>query len=459
MPTDVLPDRPVAPETAGPLSPLQPGRTRAWLWLAAALLIALVAQAVIVSQSQEVSPDGVAFIQIARALKTRPLDIMRNHAQHPGFPALILAAHVLASPVAGEADASSWLWSARVVSSLFGLGVIVLVWLLARRAFKSGTVAGVAVFGVAVIGLFRRSAADVLSDTPHLFFYLLAALCAVEGLKRPRWFWFVGVGLASGVAFWIRPEGLSVAMMTAAVLPVWAWRRRDFAMRAALTGAATTLLVAGAVMLPYVLITGKFSSKITYKERFIEQARTPVVSSAQLADAGGPAVADVLAIDEHEAAHERLGIRWFLRALREVWRKTAQGVRYVLMVPLFIGLFVPSRERSAVPSRVVAASLVGFHACLLLWLYYAGGYMSTRHVMPIVALMAPWVALGAILMARGAARMMGRGRASRQQRLEKVFIAILLITLAACVLPRTLKPIEGLRVDDAALEGAPAVGP
>jgi hypothetical protein len=45
------------------------------------------------------------------------------------------------------------------------------------------------------------------------------------------------------------------------------------------------------------------------------------------------------------------------------------------------------------------ANRFAFHALLLVWLYYAGGYIDDRHLMPIVALALPTAGAGTVLLA------------------------------------------------------------
>jgi hypothetical protein len=344
--------------------------------LFAALSLAALLQVILALRSSAVSLDAPVFVAMARALRSGPIAAIRAFDQHPGYSALLLPAHALFERVANLKGADAWIAAGRLISGLFGLLTVVAVWLLTRRLFGS-RLAGVAAIMAAVVPLLRESAADVHSDTAHLFFYVLAAWLLLEGLQRRRWSWFAAAGLSSAVAYWLRPEGLSVALVGAGILAILAIRERSprlIAMFAAL------VLTAAAGAAPYWCAKGVFTSK---KDVRALAAMSPgAAAPSQKATVASPRSPDA------PTPHSPLrGV------LRLVDRYTTEMV-YVLAVYLVLGIWSRRRARIALTETGAVGALAGFHVLLLIALFRAAGYIDSRHVMELIALALPWAAAG-----------------------------------------------------------------
>ena len=406
-------------------------------WLVAGVLLAVVFQSLVVSLSPAIARDGITFIQIAQACCDDPTGTMQSVDQHPGYPAMILAGRWLVSPLVDAGGIFSWIWGARLASGLFGVLTLVAVWLVARRIFNE-TTAGIAVIYVAVLPVFRLNAADALSDTPHLFFYLLATWLAVEGLVRKRWVWFLGAGASAGVAYWVRPEGLSVVIVTAAVLPLWAWRRRDMTVRTVVLFLVVMVLTTVVVVSPYCMISGKLTSKATTKPYLSPPQNAGALPTGGFSSAG---VLDVLALEQTDPGERSV---WGLLCdgVVELAIKGGQSLRWVVVLPLVLGLVIGGCSRSDPRGRALIAGLLLLHLALLAWVYYAGRYMSQRHLMPPLALLMPWVAWGTELFAHGVCRLIGIREPEKLRLARPVVVAVLLLPLVISMVPRMLSPIH-----------------
>lgn len=229
-------------------------------YLGLALLLAFVLQVSVVARSPAIENDGIVFIGIAKELLQDPLAAVRGHNQHPGYPAMILASRGLVLGPAWSDQVASWTLPAQLATGLCGLLSVAAVWMLARHFFN-GRIAAVTAILFAAMPVFRQNAADAMSDSPHLLFFVLAAWTAAVGFERWRPGWFLGAGLASGVAYWIRPEGLLVAGASGALLACFFFSRRRPDRRVLvlclLALAASSVTVAA----PYVIIKGRLTSK------------------------------------------------------------------------------------------------------------------------------------------------------------------------------------------------------
>ncbi len=180
----------------------------------------------------------------------------------------MLTATRLVQQLGFEAEPNAWMLGGRAVSFICGLLSVWVVWLFARDLYDQ-TVANIAAFVFAVLPLPRVLASDAQSDMMHTLLYLVAAWLACRAITSGRLLPLAGAGVASALAYWIRPEGLEVFLVTLVVLAWlgihadWSWRR---VVLAGATLAAAVLLVAA----PYPLVSGKFTSK---QLPFIKQQR------------------------------------------------------------------------------------------------------------------------------------------------------------------------------------------
>lgn len=425
-----------SPESAAP------GRR----YLIAALALTALIQIGLALSSSAVADDGLTFIKCSRAFARAPTATMREKDQHPGYPVMILAGRWIAARFVGEEGVWSWLYGARLVSGICGLLSVPVLWLLARRVFDA-RVAGVAAVIFAGLPLFRQNAADALSDTPHLLFYLLGAWMAAEGLVRRRFWWFPAAGLASGLAYWIRPEGFSVALVAAAVLVLWAVTHRTMSRRRALACLVGLLLSAAIVATPYIYVKGAFTTKkkitaVFWREPRVQVPVTPP-ATAQEPPGAEPAVGKPSAPGFRGHA--------FLEGCVVLVAEFLHRLRYVLALGLVFGLLAPRRLRAQAAPGFLLGSLAAFHVMLLLWLYSTREYISYRHTMPLAALAMPWIASGTIYLGGAAATVLATARPlfwsrSPSPRLRRCVLGLMVGLLVLAMLPRSLRPLRRQRL-------------
>ncbi len=455
--------------------------------LLAALVVTAAFEAAILARSPIIAKDGIGFIRIAHELADDPTATLRLEDQHPGYPAMVLAASRLVQRVTGKSDFDAAILGAHLASALCGVMSVLLLWLFVRRLYDA-RVANVTGLLAAAWPLLRLNAADGLSDTPHLMFYLAAAWLAAEALARGRLTLLAAAGVASGLAYWIRPEGLVPGAAAGLVLianlvgrlgwrsslcrerPLWRSasieltshrparnategvpyrelrdsspppisalispnNRRLWSLAGLGALAAAMLLVAS----PYVLIAGKVTSK---KMPFRAAPSAHAVAIASVEPTAGilgePRPGGTLP-DEFARPTTLAGV--FALGLVELGRELAQGLCYLGLIPLTIGSFAPARPRRQPGLASLHVALVSVQAGLLLLLYLVAGYISHRHVIPLVALLLPGVAAGMIVLAaRLALRVPKLGPPRR------VAMAVAAIWVV-CMAPKCLRPLNAV---------------
>ncbi|HVC94971.1 MAG TPA: glycosyltransferase family 39 protein, partial [Pirellulales bacterium] len=305
--------------------------------LAVAVFIALAFQAFIALRSPIIAKDGIAFIRIAKRLQTDFVSVCQSEDQHPGYPDLLLMGSRLARLWPNLDEFDVWIVGGRLASGLCGALAIVFLWLFARRLYDR-QIADIAALLAAVWPLLRQNASDVLSDTPHLMCYLAAVWLSCEGLVRGRARWFAAAGVAGGLAFWVRPEGLLVPLAAIPVIALAQWRRQPRAMLAGMTALALVSLL---VALPYMFFAGKLTSKKVFFQRppadMAPPSSPPFQAAAMpswawyLPETGvlaEPAAGATLP-DERTRPPSMLGVLAY--AIVELVQEMAQGFYYLLL--------------------------------------------------------------------------------------------------------------------------------
>jgi hypothetical protein len=369
-------------------------------WLAAALALALTLQTITVARSSLTAPDGIGFVQYARELAEAPLPAIREHAQHPGCPLLILAAReVTGRLISGDA---AWMAAARLVCGLCGLACVLLVWLITRNVADLAT-ANVAAVLFALLPSVRQNAADALSDPLHLMLYLAAVWLLCTGSRRPSLWRFPAAGAVSGAAFWVRPEGLSVALVAAvcvSALPAW---RARLGARRALMASGALLLAAGMVVTPYVLISGHLTGKLAAKPGWWQsqpsvEPSVPLHSTSSVLGVSHPAVVAATPMIPIAGDATPWNDPWpsaLSAGLARFGVRLAENLNGILLIPLLIGIPLAARRMQTLNFMfflLLGLSQIG----LLLLLYRLGGYIDRRHQFPLLAILMPSIALGAL---------------------------------------------------------------
>ena len=382
---------------------MDPSRYATYAPLAAILLFATALQAALLVRLPTVSADGIIFIGIARNLAEAPIETFRHQDQHPGYPAMLLACARAVQRLGYRGEPDSWMAGGIAASFICGVLSVAVVWLFARDLFDA-QVANVAAIVFAVLPVPRAGAVDAQSDTPHALFYLLAAWLAATGITHGN-LWRLGTaGLACGVAYWIRPEGLEVVLVALPLLAWhawrahWPWRKTSLALG---TLAASALLVAA----PYPILAGKLTSKQlpgakhkiarAYQDLASSPAPAATTVAAQPQAVSPDASAPSPAAAESRHSAKVLGSSIALASVAFI-NSICQGFKFVF-IPLYLLGNVALVWRRPAPIQIALIAILGaVHIAILMAVHVFSGYIAHRHVIPLVGLAMPFVALGIV---------------------------------------------------------------
>ncbi len=385
----------------------------------ALLLLAAGVRWLMWSRTVTMFNDGPEFLALARAASVGDFGALLSHPFHPLYPLLVAALHGVGI---------GWETAAALIGVAGGTAAVGFLFLFLRDAFG----APAAWIGAGLVAVQSRAveySSDILSDGLYLGLFLAGVCFGWRAWTRRSLGNAAAAGLASGLAYLTRPEGLGLACVLVA-LALYETLRGTWRPVPALRWAGGVAAAALLCVVPYGVALQRHSGEwsLTQKKSVARLVGvTPDVaappSAAPLGPAHSPlyaplpasAVAGRLQLDRGEdgLAVEQAATRpkRALAAARMLWRTEKSAFRYGALALFVPGLFF-SRGR---PSRraLYVAVIAGAYAVVLFGLTYSSGYVSRRHALPPLLPLYGYVGIGAIALGtwigRGAARSGIRG--------------------------------------------------
>ena len=171
--------------------------------LLVALLTCAAVRLYLVWQYYCISSDGVDYIEAAREFFAGNISAGLGSVYPPGYPIMIAAAF---------AAIRDWELTGQMLSLVFGVGLLVPLYLLLRDVFDE-RVAGIACLLAALSPFLARYAAHVRTESPYLFFSTLALWLLAQGIHQNRPDRFFYGGLVAGFAYLVRPEAVGLLVV------------------------------------------------------------------------------------------------------------------------------------------------------------------------------------------------------------------------------------------------------
>ena len=394
--------------------------SRRWLLAVAALSATL--HAIGMARTPLPAQDGLKFLRVAREFQGQPwLDVIRSSDQHPLYSALIALAEPPLALVLGHGPLA-WRLAAQGTSAL---AAVLLLWplhALTRRMYGDRA-ANLAVFLYALLPFPNVVGHETLSDSLALACTVAALACGEAALRSRSWWAAVGCGAFAGLGFWTRPE---VALVPPMVVLAGAIRWRPWADEWALAGRLAALaLVAGLGVGGYAIVKGELSEKLSlrWSTALGLDNHAPRRLAPQFPKGLNDPRFDFTPKEEADAPTFRNDL---LGASKQLGREWAEGITYVLVPLLFVGIvWGRSVAGSGDGKRLILVYAVAFVAVALRHAYTLG-YLSGRHALTLIAVTVPFASAGMLAWADGFARRWTLAPA-RARRLGYAGLAILAV--------------------------------
>jgi hypothetical protein len=393
-----------------------------------------------IAKAEVASRDSIGFIRMAWQCAQRPIqgwgDVIRQGEQHPGYPLATLAVKRLVGAALPQPESVAWQLSAQIASGVFGVLLVIPVYLLGRELFDRRVAFGSCLlFQCLPAG--SRVLGDGLSEAMFLFFAAASWLVLLRAFRKPASWRFALGGVAGGGAYLVRPEGaVLVAATLLVLLGVQAIRARRRPWPEVLRCTAALLLGAGLVGGPFVAITGKLTTKPSSSQALDPNA--PIKrfvfphenAAAALPDEQRPLLtASILASWSDATASN--GLAWGAKAIGFEFMK---GTFFVLWAPALVGAFW-FRDRFREPAVWPPLLACGVILMLLWRVAWLMGYVSDRHLLLPILFSGYW-AVAAILALPERVKLFGK----------RTWLPMAaLLGLAATGLARSLEPLHADR--------------
>ena len=396
----------------------------------------------LIAHNEIVAQDGTYYLQMAKQWSSDPKGAMSDYVVHPGYPAAVVGTLWLMTGDSDSTDLDQWSRAGQAVSLVGGVLTVLAVWAFAGMVFGDWRIAFLAAMFFGLGRKFAALGAEVLSDTLMLCFAmwaLAAALAAAGRLRHKSWGatgWAAGVGVLSGAAYLVRPEGLVV--LPAAIL-LWALMKLVRRGRWSITlgAVAVAILAALVCVLPYMLTVGGLTAKWKMTEFGVGDAPVKVGTAPSVGHEPVYAVESSVAV--------RL-IGRFFEAQQPILASLTCA--YILLLAVSrLGKKTESLRRAVPPPTlggglmiVVGWVLVAFP---IAFRYLATGAMSHRYLMLPAAMMVGFAPAALVSLVRlGGAALERKG----PSRFTRFLLPGAAVVLSVILMVHTLRPLHTKQV-------------
>ncbi len=333
--------------------------------------------------------------------------------------------------------------SGQMVSVLFGTLTVIPIYYLARGAF-GGWTAFISSLFLAILPRHVALSADFLSDPTYTFFFISAVWLGWEALRRDAWKSPLLAGLATGLAYLTRPEGIGVALVLGPWLlfrgihfHTWDYRRNGFACFMLLF---SFLLVAS----PYILYLRSYTGTWTISRKpavdrvVVLIKRKLFFQKPKVAKATEQFDGIVQMLGEEKEVPPRGLSRWLygLGSFLKVFAETFH--------PLLFLLFIIGLARRKAPPRwgereAFLLSVLCLYALVLYWLSILS-YITHRYFVFFVALCLIWSGRGLRELHQWLLQRVSPEKLAKMNITATRGMAILTVLTVAIILPMSIHP-------------------
>ena len=390
-------------------------------------VLATAVRFIVACRTHVIAKDGATvFISMAQQMAAGNWRAVVLHPHHPLFSLGIYGAYLAVG---------NWLVAAQATGILVGALAIFPLFGLVRPVFgQAAAVAAGLVFAFHTPS--ARSAADVISEPLFMLCVLSAGCCGLRAWRKAHPGWGALAGLAAGLAYLTRPEGLGTFLVvgswmlaaTAADLirkPSTEKRWRTLLKR--LPGLLLTPAVCALVAAPYVLATHRETGEWTLARK---RDRAAMVTHGDQPESGHRQ--ELLS---HPSGSGGTPAPPTTAACRARWRRPlfdlvalfcdygrVLGVSGVL---LLVGLLARRRFVRDKAGELFLASLFAayflLHGAAVCVLHYFG----ERHALQGVTFLLPWIGVGGVTLWRAARQPAGK----RLALAARVVLAVVVVVL------------------------------
>lgn len=402
----------------------QSSKSETAIHLSILLAVALGVGVYLISTTSIIAKDGVTFIKYAKGLETSPIETMKSNYQHPGYPFLISVAHKIAEAGHKGSSTQSWIYSAQAVTLISRLLAVVLLYFVGKKIVGERF----SFWAILILILLPDVAdygSDATSDWPHLFFLSAGFSLLIWAATSAKWWLFGFAGLAAGMGYLIRPECVQVVVFGTLWLGLQVfYSRRTISKRKAVF--AFALLLVGFLITagPYMKLKGAV---------FPKKQLVQLVPHTQSSEVYEQRI-QICSSSVYTASSVALDI---VGALGKLVERVSETLMWFFVPALLIGAYKGFRKRNwREPEKFFVIALIALNVLIMILLHRKFGYMSRRHILPLVVFTIFYVPIGLEALAFWLDE-----KFSKKSNTDFWFVVLVVTGIAICT-PKLLRPIR-----------------
>jgi len=369
-----------------------------------------------------IAKDGVTFIEFAKNLKIAPTNTMIQEDQHPGYPAMIWGTHTIMESLNKNESLLNLIRSAQAAALISRCLAVLILYFIGKELVG----AKFSFWAVLILIILPKPAeygSDALSDWPHLFFLAAGMWLLIHGATDAKLWMFTFAGLAGGIGFLVRPECAQIVVYGMLWLGLQLlWSKRILTRPKA--AVALVLLITGFAVTasPYMKLKGAFFPKKNIGN-FTSDISGDIVE---------PLESRLVSNISYTSSVVPLEIA---KAVGELFENIGNALMWFFLPPLIIGIYIHIKERNLLhPKKFFITALIVTNIPLMIWLYCRSGYISGRHILPLVTFTIFYIPTGIKIIA---SRLEVKSLRENQRK-GLWFIILIVIGIAICT-PKLLR--------------------
>jgi len=397
--------------------------------LAILLAIAIGVGIYLIATTALIAKDGVYYIENARRFSSEPMQIIKGESF--GYPFLVFAAHKLISAFSNSSSVYTWIYSAQSVSLLCRLFAIASLYFIGKL-LVGGSKSFWAILILVMLPYPARFGSDVLRDWPNILFLSAGFLCLLWGAKQSKWWVFGLAGLAAGLGHMIRPECAQLVVYGVLWLLIGFLLPNHNMSRPQLVYALLILLIGFAIpAAPYMKARGQIlPEKLKHLVGYSCRLGHGRPQGDNIDNTGNINVALSFPGNTAEAVSTLVG-------------GVSENLMYYFLPALLIGIYYHFRRESALTAteRFFIPVFIAFNSLMLILLFNSYGYISRRHVLPLVAFTIFYVPAGLQVLSDWLINRFSKLRLQTVHGRQLWFFVLFGVGVSIC-LPNLFKPIR-----------------
>lgn len=393
------------------------------------LLFGAVLGIYLISTSVLISQDGIHYIDRAQRLWFAPIETMKEHP--PGYPFLIFIGHKVAGLFYDNSSSFSWAHTAQSVSLLCRLLAIIPLYFIGKL-LVGGRRSFWAVLVLLVLPHPAEFGSDVLREWPHLLFLAFGILFLLLGMKYGRWWMFGVVGVFAGFGHMIRPECAQLIVYGVLWLAIGLWRPRpNMERRKAIYALVALLITFTGLVLPYMKM----------RDVILPEQLEELISSS--VEVRVDPVVERPSGNSHVLYMSSSVPSRFVGACVEFSEEISESLMYFFFLASMAGIYHHFRKVSTLSEieRFFVPTFVVSNVAMLFLLYHNYEYISTRHCLPLVAILCFYVPCGLQIFGNWFAARSSKSALKSRKDSQVNFFIMLAIGISICV-PKLVTPMR-----------------